>query len=247
MVANLEKGIVTTPTLFGLDPQEVVNNLDAESMEALKQRRDSDQKREAAAADAITTRSGDASAYNGKVTFTHFDDLDSLIADTSGEHHIRTLSSLAWVEVDHNRFVLTNRSGSFLTIEFVEHEFRVTSTMKVPKKTEMKTDKRRAPFMRPSTIAATSTFKHAVHAADTFAKSKFVPAYIFTRAAWRRAPASAEQILFLNQFRAEGRKLEPGAITKGQAADWITKLKHGAKGRLNRQRGRRGGVGAVEG
>ena len=90
--------------------------------------------------------------------------------------------------------------------------------------------------MRPIVIATTSTFEDAVHAADTYAKKKFVVPWILTNALWRRARATLEQIVFLNRFREEGKKLEHGAITKGKAADWITKLKHGARGRLKRMK-----------
>lgn len=232
MVASLEKGIVTTPTLFGLDPQEMVKNLDAESMKTLKDHKESERQREAAAADTDVARFGEPFAVTGKVTFTHFDDVNSLIENTSGEHHIRTISNLAWVQVGQNRFVLTNSSGSFVTIKIDERKFLVTSTQKVPKKT----DKKWTPYMRPVTIATASTFEHAIHAADTFAKSKFVAAYVFTRASWRQAPATTEQTAFLNRHREEGSKLEPGSITKGRAADWITKFKHGAKGRVKKMK-----------
>jgi ATP-dependent helicase IRC3 len=88
--------------------------------------------------------------------------------------------------------------------------------------------------MRPVVLATTSTFEDAVHAADTYAKKKFVVPMILTNAPWRRYPATSQQIAFLNKFRAEGKKLELGSITKGRAADWITKIKHGARGRFKR-------------
>ena len=88
--------------------------------------------------------------------------------------------------------------------------------------------------MKPITLATTSTFEDAVHAADTYAKAKFLASWILTTALWRRAPATPEQINFLNRFRDEGKKLGLGSVTKGRAADWITKIKHGARGRLKR-------------
>jgi ATP-dependent helicase IRC3 len=59
---------------------------------------------------------------------------------------------------------------------------------------------------------------------------------ILTNAPWRRNRATPEQIAFLNKFREDGKKLEVGSITKGRAADWITKIKHGARGRFKKMR-----------
>jgi superfamily II DNA or RNA helicase len=52
MVASLETGIVTTPTLFGLDPQEIVKDADATAMKELKDRKSSEREREAKASEA---------------------------------------------------------------------------------------------------------------------------------------------------------------------------------------------------
>ena len=167
---------------------------------------------------------------NKTVTFTHYDDVNTLIENTSGEQHIRALSYLAWVQVDNNRYVIPDRSGSFLTIKRDERAFTVTSTEKLPKLPE----KNQAPYRRPSIIATTSTFEDAVHAADTYAREKYGGSYMLTGAPWRRTPASPEQVAFLNKFRQEGNKLQVGSVTKGRAADWITKLKFGARGRLKK-------------
>ena len=97
MVASLEKGIVTTPTLFGLDPQEIVRDVDADNMKALKDRKESEKEREESAADPSAVLPAGTARYKGNITFTHYDNVNSLIENTSGEHHIRTISHLAWV------------------------------------------------------------------------------------------------------------------------------------------------------
>ena len=231
MVGSLEKGIVTTPTLFGLDPQELVQDADADTLKDMKNRKEREREREESAADTHAVLHSGAAAYKGNITFTHYDDVNTLIENTSGEHHIRSISHLAWVQVDHNRYVLSNSSGTFLTIKIQERDFLVTRTQRIPKQTDDESSKRKAPYMRPAVIATTSTFEDAVHAADTYAKKKFVVPWVLTNAPWRRARATPEQIAFLNRFREEGKKLEFGSVSKGKAADWITKLKHGARGR----------------
>lgn len=232
MVASLEQGIVTTPTLFGLDPREVVKDADAEKLKALKHRRNQERELEEQVAHAQQAHNnGDIS--NRNITFTHYDNVNSLIENTSGEQHIRGYSYFAWVQVDNNRYILSDRSGSFLTINVQERGFVVVSTERI----RDPITKTKAPYMRPKTIANNlSTFEAAVRAADTYAKEKYGVSYILTSAPWRRSPASPQQIEFLNKFREESKRLKAGSITKGRAADWITKLKFGARGRVNRMR-----------
>ena len=232
MVASLEKGIVTTPTLFGLDPQELVKDADADEMKALKDGKESERQREENATDTATNQQSGASTYNGNITFTHYDNVNTLIENTSGEHHIRGTSHFAWVQVDHNRYILSNSTGSFLTLRIQDRKFQVTSTSKIPKQS----GEGWTPYMRPIVIATASTFDDAIHAADTFAKAKFIAQFILTSAPWRRARATPEQVAFLNKFREEGKKLHVNSIAKGRAADWITKIKHGARGRVKKMK-----------
>ena len=230
MVASLDRGIVTTPTLFGLDPHEIVKSEDAESMKALKSRRDRERELEAMATSVAAPINNSAAQLDRSISFTHYDDVNSLIENTSGEQHIRGLSRLAWVQVDNNRYVLSDRSGSFLTIKTEAEAFVVVVTEKLPKTME----KAQAPYKRPRIVATASTFESAVHAADTYAKDRFAMMYLMNNAPWRRYPASPEQIVFLNKFREEGQKLNVGSLSKGRATDWITKLRFGARGRLKR-------------
>jgi ATP-dependent helicase IRC3 len=228
MVASLGRGIVTTPTLFGLDPREVLKDATSTSMQDMKRRQDEDRQNETAVATTSFRQSG--AALTGDISFTHFDNVNDLIENSSGEQHIRGISRLAWVQVDAKRYILSDRSGSFLTIQARENDFTVVVTRKIP----FPIAKGKTPYMRPATIATTPTFEHAISAADTFAKKNFVVKMVTTTAAWRRNPASTEQLAFLNRFRKEGNKLMPDSINKGKAADWITKLRHGARGQFKR-------------
>ena len=231
MVASLENGIVTTPTLLGLDPHEILENADTETAKNLKERKGREREREQ---HAVDSPAAPTPAYTGKITFTHYDDVNSLIENTSGEQHIRGMSHFAWVQVNNNRYILSSSTGTFLTLKVLERECHVILTRKLPQ-SESKTDKRsRVPYMRPVQIATTASFSDAVHAADTYAREKFPVPFILTRAPWRRTPATPEQMAFLNKFREEEKKLEVGSIAKGKAADFITKLKHGARGELKR-------------
>ncbi|KAK0275999.1 putative ATP-dependent helicase IRC3 [Friedmanniomyces endolithicus] len=223
MVSALESGIVTTPTLFGLDPDELVDKADAAEMKLLKDKREID--REAAAKASTTSPSPDT------LVFTDYDNVYDLIQDTTGESHIRSLSPFAWVRVDTHRHVLSSSAGD-ITLTQQEAEgstYLLEFLAAIPPHSRVK-----SPFMRRREIGRAHTFEQAVRAGDTFAKEKFVAKMISTRAPWRGRPASASQVAFLNGFLKGSEGLVEGAITKGKAADWITKSSKGAKGRFKK-------------
>lgn len=229
MVASLEIGVVTAPTLFGLDPQELLDETDAKTMKSLKERKESEQERVDQAASSSTDLSRDTQELTGNITFTDYEDVHDLIEDTKGESHIRSISPYAWVQIDEDRYVLSSGSGDFIQLRKVEEQFEVWFNKKLPSDSRGK-----SPYMRPRLIAQASTFENGVHAADSFAKATFVYELISNSARWRYGPASENQITYLNKFRGEAEQLEIGSVTKGKAGDRITKIKHGAKGRFKK-------------
>lgn len=235
MVASLETGIVTTPTLFGLDPQELVKDADANAMKELKDRKTSEREREARASEAsVVSQQTDSRLQKlaGNVTFTDYDNVNDLIEDTSGERHIRALSPFAWVQIDEDRYILSSSNGDFLTIKRGESQVEVIFNQKIPFSSSNSRSK--SPYMRPRTIATADTFEGAVSAADTAAKEKFPFEIVRKNAGWRGRPATQAQVDMLNKYRGEDEQLTVETITKGRAGDQITKLKHGARGRFGR-------------
>ena len=61
-VASLEKGIVTAPTLFGLDPHELLKEVDFETLKALRDRKESEREREELASDPASVLPGSANS-----------------------------------------------------------------------------------------------------------------------------------------------------------------------------------------
>lgn len=234
MVASLETGIVTTPTLFGLDPQAIVDHAEFKEMKAMRERREAENEREAQARGSIGPLNAGSPNLVGSVTFTDYESVNDLIEDTSGERHIRALSPYSWVQIDEGRYYLSSRTGDYLSIRKEDDAYVVVFTRRLPAEAGFK-----APFARPQQIANTETFEASVRAADKFASEIFPYEYISKVAGWRRSPASASQLLFLNKFRDKDDQLSAGSITKGQAGDWITKMKHGARGRFSRIAGER--------
>ncbi|KAH9880221.1 hypothetical protein IAQ61_000510 [Plenodomus lingam] len=230
MVAALSTGVVSTPTLFGLDPAEIVDLADMKKMTELKERRESEKQREAQA--AAVKQKTIATKLPGTVTFTDYDSVHDLIADGTGDQYIRNLSQNAWVGVGDGKYVLTGNNGNYLIIEPSDKSegcFRAKYYWKLPADKKVK-----SPYGTPRTIAEGESFEHVVHAADTYAADAFEHMWIYKNQAWRRGPASQAQVDFLNKFRPKEDALKPSDLSKGKAGDMITRIKHGVKGRFDK-------------
>ncbi|KAK8217203.1 putative ATP-dependent helicase IRC3 [Zalaria obscura] len=233
MVASLETGIVTTPTLFGLDPSEMVENADNHVMESVKEKRAREKEREEQALN-VHALLFNRPSLTGNITFTDYESVNDLIQDTAGERYIRAISQFAWVQVDDDKYVLSSSSGDYVKISREGDQFIITYVGKLPVALQAK-----SPFARPRQIATAETFEDAVHAADTYAAKKFQFTYIAKNAAWRRYPATEAQLDILNKVRPDDDQLTKENTTKGRAGDMLTKMKHGAKGRLGKMQQKR--------
>jgi len=233
MVSALSTGVVSTPTLFGLDPAEVVDKADIKVMTELKERKEQESKREAEAAEISSVNV--SKTLSGSITFTDYDSVHDLIADASTDHFVRRISPFAWVSVGEGKFILSTNSGNYLSIEPVKLDdelFRAKYYRKLPPGAK-------SPYATPKVLAEGESFEHIVHAADTFAADAFEYMWISKNQSWRKSPASRAQLDFLNKLRPKEDQLKPqDLITKGKAADMITRIKHGAKGKYEKARAR---------
>ena len=228
MVASLEAGVVTTPTLFGLDPATLVEDFTVENMRAKQERQD------------LESKGGEHKVMpvgvpHQLVTFTDYASVYDLVNDTSFDRHIRGLSELAWVMVRPNRYVLSNLTGDYITIEVFDPGlcYIVRFMKKLSQASPLgKTGKSKSPYMHGRQIAKAGQLVDAVHAADTFAMEKFSRQFVHRGQRWRRNPATEGQLNFLNKLRAKGDCLTKDMVTKGKAIDMISKVKFGAKGWL---------------
>lgn len=226
MVSSLETGIVTTPTLFGLDPNELVNAASVKEMRKLSDRK-------AVALERKTIANSAAPAAARAVTFTDYSSVLDLIADTSGEKHIRGASKYAWVQVGPERFVLSAPSGSYIRIERMPDSMDInTASYRAVEVRALPPGSSKSPFAAPREILAAATFSDAVHGADSYAAQAFPHTFIHRYQPWRNLPPTQGQLDFINKMRGRGRELMAKDLTKGKAADMITKLKHGARGQF---------------
>ncbi|KAI1075613.1 P-loop containing nucleoside triphosphate hydrolase protein [Whalleya microplaca] len=232
MVSSLENGVVTTPTLFGLDPSELVDEASTDDLRGLKEK-NLQERKEAEVERTEQALAASPGAPNeelkGNITFIEYDSVLDLVADTSGERHIRSISQNAWVHTQPDKYVLSGPNGTFIRLEkedgmFVAYEVRALP-VGVSKRTK-------SPFAAPRLLLEASTLSDAVHGADKYASERFPRTLISRHQPWRRGPPTDGQLEFLNKFRGEGNKLKPTDITKGKAADMISKVRHGARGRF---------------
>lgn len=231
MVASVESGIVTTPSLFGLDPSEMVVALDTKQMRQYKDSSERARLRRDAESALARTSSMAEMASGTSLTFRDYESVHDLIDESAGERYIRAISPNAWVNVGQDRFILGNGSnGSYLTLEKTEEDkFTLKLTVRLVGST-------RSPYGRPRTlINGVATLESAVRGADTYASKHFNRVFTVSHgplARWREGPATDAQVAFLNKSRAATEQLQPGSIKKGKAGDMITKMKFGAKGRF---------------
>lgn len=244
MIASLDEGIVTTPTLFGLDPDEIVKSEDATELHKrnnakVTERRDTEQVHS-------VDEQHPHSAANTKIQFTDYDSVVDLIADTSGDRYIRAISRHAWVAISDTKFVLSNGpKESYVVIDTKPvrgMKVQPSNTGQMPRffvksvasSKTVSSGHIAGRYLRPRQIATAPTLESAVRAADTFAAQYYLRPFIVARgplSRWRDGDASQAQVDFLNKFcdNPDDERLRPDSLSKGQANDMLTKLRHGAK------------------
>ncbi|EEP81499.1 conserved hypothetical protein [Uncinocarpus reesii 1704] len=217
MVAALQAGVVTTPTLFGLHPNEGLDKTSVDDFEKL------------ATKSGIGRPKGSAPDPKGDVVvdFTDYDSVHDLIQDISGERHIRSMSKNAWIKINDDRYILEAPQGRLVITRDDSDLYSVLQIMALPSSAKSK-----SPYGRSKEVASSLTLTEAVHAADTLASRIFGPIFVALWQPWRKRPASLGQVAFLKKSLGFDGELLSEHITKGQAADMITKLKHGAKGQF---------------
>ncbi|SPO05977.1 related to 51.5 kDa protein [Cephalotrichum gorgonifer] len=234
MVSSLETGIVTTPTLFGLDPGEIVQNVTPSELRDRLERKQ--QQRQLSPSDAASTGIGEEDERqpldpNTRVTFTQYSSVLDLISDTSSEKHIRALSQNAWVHVGGQKYVLTSPGGTYLRVEPP-----ATPSSSLHRAVEVRAlppGVAKSPFAAPRELLTATSLADAVHGCDAYAAANFPHVFINRFQRWRKGPPTKGQLDFLNKLRGKGAEpLAEGDVTKGEAMDMITKVRHGARGQF---------------
>ncbi|KAJ4486068.1 P-loop containing nucleoside triphosphate hydrolase protein [Lentinula aciculospora] len=227
--ANRVSGIVSTPTLFGLDPADL--NIEDETLQSLEEK---------SSARIASPLIGNVPNPES-VTYTDYDNPFAFVSKFSGlAPHINKLSMHAWVGCGNDVYVLECLGKGFIRIE------KIKATVELPAHfsahfTPAALDRATAtnlkvsPFLRSRRILQAEDLSEAIKGCDTYAKTKVVfgPMIVglLRSARWRKAPATQQQVAFvtkrLKKF-PDSEDNELTDLTKGEAANIITRLKHGA-------------------
>ncbi|UZJ56303.1 hypothetical protein CBS101457_005623 [Exobasidium rhododendri] len=254
LVGNCSKGLVCTPTLFGLDPSEALEDVTTED---LLERRESNNDEEKLTKPHLDMNVGDPT----KLTFIDYDSAKALHEAMSSKvlfhNTVERYSSNAWLDCGGDVYVLDvppNRGyvrverevdmenqtemwlASFTPANSDEDEARAANPFQ--------RGKRVSPYRRPRKVLEAETLEQAVRGSDTYVStqvlrsSQLMRSLMSRHAEWRKAPASTKQRAFVEKrlgFTRKGNEDESKdgltTLTKGEASMILTRLKHGSKGR----------------
>ncbi|KAG6842252.1 hypothetical protein C0991_000222 [Blastosporella zonata] len=233
-------GVVSTPTLFGLSPDEI--DIEDETTETLERR----------IAEAIASSDADNVPKPISVTYTEYEDPFSLVGDSSGVPNIAALSKYAWVACGGDVFVLECMGNGYIRVELTDNsEGTIFQAHYTPAMFDKATaiSLKVSPYLRSRHILSAETLGDAIRGCDTYVTNKIaqgprLTAGLLRSARWRKMPATDEQKTMLQkrwskptaEDAGETSQTEKiGRMTKGQAANIITRLKHGAKKRYEKK------------
>lgn len=225
MVGSVEQGIISVPTLLGLDPDEL---LDGASLAEVKEKKEKKEKeiqmsQPLAEADVVTEITPD----NVEVTFSDYDSVHDLLADKKMERYVAAYTQTvnAWVCVGQfpMRWVLSCGPGGNIIVTKCENGlYSVMEHRKLPK--EMVTHMKARPRKIMDDVVS---LEAAIRGADTYAGNKFPRALLARNASWRKNLATEAQKKLIEKMT--GKECAEN-LTRGVATDMMTRLKHGAKG-----------------
>ncbi|KAI9573006.1 P-loop containing nucleoside triphosphate hydrolase protein [Boletus coccyginus] len=225
-------GVVSIPSLLGLDPSEIVDDVSIADLKA---------RAWPVSSCNLNNIPVESIPEPTSVTYFDYDDPFAMVDSFSGAPHISRLSLNAWVRCGPDTYVLECLGRGYIRIEPDPEGvacFRATyteATMHFSSARQLKV----SPFMRKRLISTADTLSDAFKGCDTYAAHKVLRGPLalglLRSARWRQAPATESQKTFINKRkgkRAMDRTIVPDAtekLTKGEAANVITRLKHGAQ------------------
>ncbi|KAI0348569.1 P-loop containing nucleoside triphosphate hydrolase protein [Trametopsis cervina] len=238
-------GLVSIPHLFGLDPTEIIDNQSLEELEEkANQALDLDDTRPVS-----TTVVGDVPAAKS-ITYIDYDDPFSLVHGASGAPHIAKLSRNAWVGCGGNIYVLECLTQGYIRVEPIDDSeepqarFRATfvPTLNLPR--QVARQLKLSPFQRSKKVLDATNLEDAIKGSDIYASTQVLVGHaamgMARHASWRHEPATANQKELVRKrwYKLDGgvdRSEDLAHLTKGEAANIITRLKHGAHMRFEKK------------
>ncbi|KAG0167076.1 hypothetical protein DFQ28_003613 [Apophysomyces sp. BC1034] len=230
-------GLITVPTLMGLDVNGMVEDEDVLDIErrAIEKEKEEETSRVIpldkevsayeAPEDPKSSDSSEPPAINRiKIKVTEYDDLGEFMVDCSGSPSLRVASRNCWVAIGDDRCALTIMSKGGLILDKRNNVWYAEFRPELDRRR-----KKQKIYCRPQKVPLQAdTRDAAIHAADTWVQKKLTQeregrllSVINRNARYREQRASPAQMKILT-----GYKFGHG-LTKGQAMDLITRLKYG--------------------
>ncbi|KAH9837204.1 P-loop containing nucleoside triphosphate hydrolase protein [Rhodofomes roseus] len=245
---NRVSGVVSLPTLLGLDPSEVI---DDDSLTSLEERADE----RILASREKTPQHHVPNVPNPKsITYVDYEDPFSFVDEAFGAPHIRKLSQFAWVGCGGDVYILECLGKGYIRIEkgqdeseeeephFVAHYTPATLPMVTALMLKI------SPYQKSREILKAQTLAEAIRGAETYAIQKVVKgptaSGLRRNARWRREPATENQkAMVRKRWKARPGLLDPDGrsedrienMTKGEAANIISRIKFGAQVRYEKK------------
>jgi len=164
-----------------------------------------------------------------------------MVDSFSGAPHVTRLSPNAWVGCGSDIYVLECLGKGYIRIEPNSEGDAHFSATYTEATMHFASAKRLniSPFMRKRLISTAGTLSDALRSCDTYAVQKVLRGSLALglrrNARWRQAPATESQKAFIRKRRGK-RAMDQASVaeateklTKGEAANIITRLKHGAQ------------------
>ncbi|KAF8807352.1 P-loop containing nucleoside triphosphate hydrolase protein [Phlegmacium glaucopus] len=226
-------GVVSVPTLFGLNPGEI--DIDDETIQSLEQRAEAF---EAMHAGSIPDPIPDPTS----ILYVDEDDPFTIASGDQKPDHINAMSKLQWVGCGNEIFVIELVARGFIRIEHhaTEDHFVAYYTPAAPN-TKQALAAGYSPFRPRRQILTAETLSDAVRGCDTYIETTLFPnssiSVLVRNAEWRQKPASPAQVTLVSKrwskiypkMPEEKKTKMLEKLTKGNAADIITRLKHGSQ------------------
>ncbi|EJU05733.1 P-loop containing nucleoside triphosphate hydrolase protein [Dacryopinax primogenitus] len=243
-------GVVNTPTLLGLDPDELVEDasLDETEYEIPTAEDQSDSPDEA---HTLTPTS---------VIHIDYSDPFELAGSATGSPSLPVLSRFAWVACRKDVYVLECLGKGTVKIEpdYDEETGEISVFKGYFTPTVKRHDEDETTYYKKRLIVTGERLEATVKAADMFVVKQVLPpsmlALSYRSAAWRRQPATPQQLDFLRKRLEDSRKKltklaetsdsiarivsheeNLSTLTKGQAGSIMTRLRHGSQSNWERK------------
>ena len=230
LVGNLQHGVVCTPTLFGLNNAE---GIDEETMDALQERGRQQEEMSAAQTAADPDNAPWLESVPDKLTYVDYDSPTELLRAMRGRSRgsLWQLSPNAWVDCGAQRYVLTSADGSFIRVEKSTAkdvpQWCATYTQRNPDHAWAWEGERptaaRAPYYKKRVILRSDDLGHALRGCDTFLGRALTgagksPMYLRRNAPWRFQPASpkARSMVEGHLLRADDSRRSRAALDDAQ-------------------------------